>query len=978
LDRGAYAEAEQQARRLSDQVEAQYGHQSLELANASDLLVAALVRNGKGGLPETLSLADRVVRSKERLLGPDALDLAASLDNLGDVHVQRGEFRLAIPLYERSLSVRLHQLAPDDAAVAESLDHVALPLIRLERFDDARRVLVRAQKIRDPRSSADPIGLARTLELVALLNRYAGDYAAAKTSLGRALAIRHRLGPDHPDEVLALHLQGEITWLQGDIRGAQRIWIDALALAERTLGPEHPLVALVLRKLAAATNGLGHLAAGRDLLERALKIADASLAPCSPELPYLRSDLAMSLIDAGEYAESRRSLQRALASYEKCLAPVHSLTATILHNQAILAAEIGDFTEAERLQQKAVRVWSAALGPNHSYVARGLDALAEVVAAQGQLLRAGALYQQALELRRRTLSANHPDIAWTLTNMARNSARLGRLPLALREVGEATRIYRQAGGADDADHLARLMALRGTIEVRRGDTASARQSFAEALATRESIFGAGHPLTAQSRADLAGVDFALGSSGQAFRDALDAERVGRDHLRFTVRYLPERQAMAYAAKRPRGLELALSILSAAPATDAPAAVDAVIQTRAIVLDELAARARAARGSDPQLAALSASAAATRERFAHLMLRSLQGEAPVSRGLLDEARVQKEEAERSLAERSATAGSELARARVGLDEVRHALPPGAALASFVRYNRTSFTTAAGRTTVHVVPSYLAFVIRSDSTAVEAVPLGPAAALESAVSAWREEAGGHTLAAGVPADRAAIAYGRAGTRLRQTIWDPIAAHLAGASRLFVVPDGAINLVNLSALPTGGGRYLLEDGPGIHYLSTERDLVQGALPATGHGLLAVGGPAFDDRIQPAPSAMARRSGPDCERLGAAHFGLLPGSKEEVLEIARFWQGGAAPEDQALMLSGKSATESAFKRATTGRRVIHLATHGFFLGSGCEAGPAQTRAVGGLATASSDAETVADNPLLLSGLAFAGANRRSGNRSG
>ena len=65
--------------------------------------------------------------------------------------------------------------------------------------------------------------------------------------------------------------------------------------------------------------------------------------------------------------------------------------------------------------------------------------------------------------------------------------------------------------------------------------------------------------------------------------------------------------------------------------------------------------------------------------------------------------------------------------------------------------------------------------------------------------------------------------------------------------------------------------------------------------------------------------------------------------------------------------------KRAVAGRRVVHLATHGFVLGADCEPGPAGVRAVGGLTRAKSDTAAVAEeNPLLLTGLALAGANRR------
>jgi CHAT domain-containing protein len=75
-------------------------------------------------------------------------------------------------------------------------------------------------------------------------------------------------------------------------------------------------------------------------------------------------------------------------------------------------------------------------------------------------------------------------------------------------------------------------------------------------------------------------------------------------------------------------------------------------------------------------------------------------------------------------------------------------------------------------------------------------------------------------------------------------------------------------------------------------------------------------------------------------------------------------------MILTGRGATETAVKKAAIGRQVIHLATHGFFLGSDCDAAPAGTRAVGGLTSSRSRAPEQTENPLLLSGLALSGAN--------
>ena len=80
----------------------------------------------------------------------------------------------------------------------------------------------------------------------------------------------------------------------------------------------------------------------------------------------------------------------------------------------------------------------------------------------------------------------------------------------------------------------------------------------------------------------------------------------------------------------------------------------------------------------------------------------------------------------------------------------------------------------------------------------------------------------MAAGTGATRGEAAYRRVAGDLRRQIWDPLSAHLSHATRVFVVPDGALHLVSLAALPTAASSYLVETGPVIHYLSAERDLV------------------------------------------------------------------------------------------------------------------------------------------------------------
>ena len=287
----------------------------------------------------------------------------------------------------------------------------------------------------------------------------------------------------------------------------------------------------------------------------------------------------------------------------------------------------------------------------------------------------------------------------------------------------------------------------------------------------------------------------------------------------------------------------------------------------------------------------------------------------------------------------------------------------------------------------------------------IPLGPARGLEFLIAEWRRgllEHPGMQSTAGASVARP----GTVGTTLRRRIWDPVEAQLNGVTRVFVVPDAAISLVPLAALPSAGGRYLAENGPTVHYLSAERDIISSGTSATpaGEGLLVVGNPSFSDgssfaalREQTPPLLATtdpprkeptyRGLPPSCPPFRTLRFAPLPSTRVEARTIAGLWNELhlVAPSDgKATVLTGGAATERAIKENGPGRSILHFATHGFFLGDECAQAIDGARAAGRLVELrqrpvpisiadDATARTMrTENPLMLSGLAMAGANRR------
>jgi CHAT domain-containing protein len=245
--------------------------------------------------------------------------------------------------------------------------------------------------------------------------------------------------------------------------------------------------------------------------------------------------------------------------------------------------------------------------------------------------------------------------------------------------------------------------------------------------------------------------------------------------------------------------------------------------------------------------------------------------------------------------------------------------------------------------------MAFVLRADSNRIAAFDLGDAKPIDELVRRIRMAADAEAHASGLGSKRNERSYREAGAALRQAVWDPIRKEIGTTQLALLVADGNLNLIPFSGLPEGDG-YLVEHGPVIHTLSSERDLVPGSAVPRNLGLLAIGSPSFQLAGNSLPPAPLRGATPDCEEFSRIEFQPLPGTKLEVSDIGSTWQKWNAAEP-AQLVTGDDATLARFLQESPHRRVLHVATHAFLLDKSCGSG----------------------NPLLHSGLVFAGGGHGS-----
>jgi len=888
-----------------------------------------LVEQGK--YAEAEEGARALLAEVESTHGPASAEAADALDVLVESRWRQGKFGEpeTRELAQRALDIKTEVLGPDHASVAESLNNLAVISFFIGDYGAAGSLWERAVEIRERTLAPDDPQLAQTLNNLANLLQTIGDYDAALPLYGRALEIRkHALGPESARVADSLSNLGVLVASMGDYTRARSLLEEAIEIKKKVLGPEHPKVASSMNSLAYVLDVIGDYEGERPLLEEAMRIWEATLGPDHPRVAATLNNIAEVERRTGEFDAALANYRRALAISENALGPDHPRVALSLDSLADLFKQTGDHAEARRLYERSLEIKEKAYGELHPEVAESLTSLAILLSETGKLDEAGPPLERAVEIRKKTLGPEHPDVAESLIGLA-------------------------------------------TLFAATGDTSAAL--------------------------DL----------------ALESERIARDHLRLTGRSLSEKQALRYASVRHKGLDLALTLAEESPDPASRRRVlDSLTRSRAVVLDEMAGRQRSVTlSTDPEIARLAAELASARARLANLTVSGLDNmDLETYQKLVDEAREEKERAESKLAGASVAFARERERGRLGLDEVVASLPPSSALISFVVHDRTTVvesdhpvppegqestgTEEEDRISIEVEPYYLALVLREGQTGVASVPLAPVDEIENRVERWKKEAVSAARRRRSP-EEMEERYRQAAQELRQAVWDPLTPHLSGTERVFIVPDGALNLVSFAALPVGEKAYLIEEGPTLHYLSAERDLVPTSdSERHGTGLLALGGPDYDDDSLFAAGAGAGTgagtgSNPtdpgegnglrsSCGSFDSLRFDPLQAAAIEATEIVALWQeAGAGQEtEQAdlVHLAGSEASEAGIKTDAPGKQVLHLATHGFFLGGDCASGSERIRGSRGLTLVEEPepAPITGVSPLLLSGLALAGANHR------
>jgi tetratricopeptide (TPR) repeat protein/tRNA A-37 threonylcarbamoyl transferase component Bud32 len=341
-----------------------YASKSIEGAFADQPLIEADLRDTIGNAYRNLAKhadAERHLRAalelRERVLGPDHPDTLSSVNNLAGLHMDKGDYSAAEPLYQRALAGYEKSLGPDHPHTLTSVNNLAKLL-------------------------SDK-----------------GDTAVAEQLLQRALSGSEKsLGPDHPETLTSVDNLADLYHDTKNYTEAESLYQRALVGREKLLGPDHPDTLASLNNLATLYQDKGDIAAAEPLLKHVLARCEKIFGPDHPETLTSVNNLAALYYFAGRHVEAEPLMKRAVASREKLLGPDHPDTLTSVNNLAMLYVAMKDAGAAEPLLKRVLAGRQKLFGCDHPDTLQSVGNLSGHFLTNQQYADAIPLLDQAVRI----------------------------------------------------------------------------------------------------------------------------------------------------------------------------------------------------------------------------------------------------------------------------------------------------------------------------------------------------------------------------------------------------------------------------------------------------------------------------------------------------------------------------------------------------------------------------------------------------
>jgi CHAT domain-containing protein/tetratricopeptide (TPR) repeat protein len=988
-----------------------------ENASVADVLLErASVLSTERRYADAEPLYRLAIAVKRKVLGADDPDVADAVHSLAASYFDQARYAEAESLYKTALQIDEKFTGPDDPIVIPDLTNLAAVYEKLQENGKASEARQRAAHIQSE-ATGSLSGTEEHKQWIQLVKQSFTQFNAAEFSNETPIAQRAmryseaKFGPqDYRVAAFLVILATQYYQGQAAFKKAEPLMARALRIQEKTFGTEDASLSETLfsfgnlyvneRKNHEAESAYGR-AVG--IQQRVMNIRVAE----DPFMHSSRSGLANVYRIQGRYGDAEKLFRDGLEAEGKATGPEPPRAyamASLLTGLADIYRDEGKVDDAVPLLQRAIGCWDKAWGTGwefykHKTIALGESSLAAAYIQQHRYSDSEDAYERAIKLAGWRTDEDDTEMRWNLAQAYRLDHKFAKAEEILQRELDFDRQNNLNWHLDNTSK-----AIAG-LYIDQDRYADAEKMVEQSLQIEQATMDPESPYLASTLYKLGEISFALARPQQADVFFQRSFAILEHQLQYYFSYMSEEDRLRVLSTVSYRFPVYFSFVERFHA-DSPQLTaqmyDLLLWQKGLVVRSIESlRQRVAASGDSEALALLDDLTARRTRLSNLM----NSDAVVSeaaRKNLAQLKAEANEVEQKLVARSQVFAEDQKGQAASWQKIRQALQASGADAAVEFVQFPFFDQKKWADTPH----YAAIVITSHSDAPTFVELGDAAKLEGEpvrqYKEWiaRPEAGvsGTVLQGSTSAVSPSAFF--------DAFWKPLDPALGPAKRVYVAPDGILNQVSFAVIPSADGR-LLSDRYELRMVNSTVDLLRSAPQSRTTTAVLIGNPKFnlpEDELQRnlaelnrpvLKTALPKSEGPktddprtddakadpvilasagapdrswttqrshgltrsapdgDCAKLDV--LPALPGTQAEVQGIYSMLQSNRWSANPPY--TDSHALEEVVKRVHH-PRVLHIATHGFFLADQtAQASPRDLTA------------TAMEDPMLSSGLFFAGA---------
>ncbi len=394
------------------------GQTTDKIEKATFYLQLGSAKNNRGEYKEALALYEKSLAIREQSLPPNHLDLANSYLGIGNVYSNIGEYSKALSYYEKALAIQQQSLPPNHPGLAASYNNIGSVYSNMGEYSKALLSHEKALAIKQQSLPPTHPDLASSYNNIGSVYKNMGEYSKALSYYEKALAIRQQsLPPSHPDLAMSYGNIGSVYYNMGEYSKALSYYEKTLAIRQQSLPPNHPDLANSYMNIGNVYRSMGEYSKALSYYEKALAIQQQSLPPNHPDLANSYMNIGNVYYSMGEYLKALSYYEKALAIQQQSLPANHPDLAMSYMNIGLVYNNMGEYSKALSSHEKALSIKQQSLPPNHPELASSYNNIGSVYKNMGEYSKALSYYEKALAIRQQSLPPNHPDLANSYHNI---------------------------------------------------------------------------------------------------------------------------------------------------------------------------------------------------------------------------------------------------------------------------------------------------------------------------------------------------------------------------------------------------------------------------------------------------------------------------------------------------------------------------------------------------------------------------------